>query len=580
MAELQALIGKFGSFLRLLGYDLHNSSSAWAVGALRRLATMRQPRSIRFHLSAVCFFFFLLVIVLGLFTISRLSEFNKVAAGIADLWLPNTRALGDLNNFTSDYPGWEGRYVLSADDVEMAAIRKEIDELDQSVSQAQHRYEMLPHDGVEANLYAQFKAQWKRYRGVLDHVLELSHANRKSEANTLFMTSSRSAYDAASDTLGQLTDLNVASARAASTRVAVAHVQALWLIGIAIVVAGVIVVATLLYIRRWISDPILRLADTMHRLVAREVDVDIHGTERRDEIGEMARAAVVFRDNAIELMVSQRGLAQQASMLEEKLAAERHLTMLQRNFVSMASHEFRTPLTIIDAHAQRLVKLNKRLPAEEITERAGKIRAAVLGMTHLMENLLNSSRLVDSGTELYFHPVDMDLAELLREVCRLHREISPKAQILQRLGANPLIMVGDAKLLFQVFSNILANAIKYSPGGGLIKFNAEVAADQIVVTIEDNGIGIPEKDLARLFDRYFRASNVSGMVGTGVGLYLVRMVVALHDGDVSVESKEGEGSRFTVRLPARKSTQASVASPRSGSESAQSAEPVARGVAS
>jgi len=580
MAELQALIGKFGSFLRLLGYDLHNSSSVWAVGALRRLATMRQPRSIRFHLSAVCFFFFLLVIVLGLFTISRLSEFNKVAAGIADLWLPNTRALGDLNNFTSDYPGWEGRYVLSADDGEMAAIRKEIDELDQSVSQAQHRYEMLPHDGLEANLYAQFKAQWENYRGVLDQVLELSHANRKSEANTLFMTSSRSAYDSASDTLGRLTDLNVANARAASTRVAVAHMQALWLIGVAIVIAGVIVVATLLYIRRWISDPILRLADTMHRLVARELDVDIQGTERRDEIGEMARAAVVFRDNAIELMVSQRGLAQQASMLEEKLAAERHLTMLQRNFLSMASHEFRTPLTIIDAHAQRLIKLNKRLPTEEITERAGKIRAAVLGMTHLMENLLNSSRLVDSGTELYFHPVDMDLAELLREVCRLHREISPKAQILQRLGTEPLMMVGDAKLLFQVFSNILANAIKYSPGGGLIKFNAEVAADQIVVTIEDNGIGVPEKDLARLFDRYFRASNASGMVGTGVGLYLVRMVVALHDGDVSVESKEGEGSRFTVRLPARKSTQGSVASPRSGSESAQSAEPVARRVAS
>jgi signal transduction histidine kinase len=316
----------------------------------------------------------------------------------------------------------------------------------------------------------------------------------------------------------------------------------------------------------------------MHRLVARQVDIDIQGTERRDEIGEMARAAVVFRDNAIELMVSQRGLAQQASMLEEKLAAERHLTILQRNFVSMASHEFRTPLTIIDAHAQRLIKWSKRLPAGEITERAGKIRAAVLGMTHLMENLLNSSRLVDSGTELYFHPVDMDLAELLREVCQLHQEISPKAQISQCLGAQPLMMVGDPKLLFQVFSNILANAIKYSPGGGLIKFSAVVEADQIAVTIEDNGIGIPEKDLGRLFDRYFRASNVSGMVGTGVGLYLVRMVVALHDGDVSVESKEGEGSRFTVRLPTR--TQASVAPPRQESASAQSAEPVARRVAS
>src|SRR5215470_3863309 len=220
------------------------------------------------------------------------------------------------------------------------------------------------------------------------------------------MSASRTAYDAASDTLGQLTDLNVENARAASARVAAVHSQAVWLIGVAIAVAGVIVGAAVLYIRRWISDPILRLADSMHRLVDHETDVDIQGTERRDEIGEMARAAVVFRDNAVELMVSQRGLAQQASMLEEKLAAERHLTLLQRNFVSMASHEFRTPLTIIDGHAQRLNKLSDRIGVDEIVARAGKIRAAVLRMTHLIDNLLTSTRLVESGAGLYFHPQD------------------------------------------------------------------------------------------------------------------------------------------------------------------------------
>jgi two-component system, OmpR family, sensor kinase len=512
---------------------------------------IQPPRSISLHLSAVCAFFFAVVIVLGLFSISRLGEFNKVSAGIADLWLPKTRAIGDLNNFTSDFPAWEGRDVLSVNDSEMAGLRKEMDDLDQSIAQAQRRYELLPHDAVEEKLYARFKEQWSRYRGAVDEVLALSHANRKAEANVLFMSMSRSAYDAASDTLGQLTARNVENARTASARVADAHRQAVWLIGIAIVVSGVIVGATVVYVRRWISDPILRLANAMHRLVDHEVDIDIQGTDRRDEIGEMARAAVVFRDNAVELMVTQRGLAQQASMLEEKLAAERHLTQLQRNFVSMASHEFRTPLTIIDAHAQRLLKLNKQRADEEIAERAGKVRGAVQRMTHLMENLLNTSRLVDSGAELYFHPVDLDLATLLREVCQLHREISPKAQILQRLGTQPLMMTGDPKLLFQVFSNILANAIKYSPNGGLIKFDAIVEADHLVVSIEDRGMGIPERDLEHLFERYFRASNVSSMVGTGVGLYLVKMVVALHQGDVTVESREGKGSNFTVRLPAR-----------------------------
>jgi HAMP domain-containing protein len=98
------------------------------------------------------------------------------------------------------------------------------------------------------------------------------------------------------------------------------------------IIGGVLVVAALLYIGRSISSPLLHLAGCMHRLAANDTDIDIRGTERRDEIGEMARAAVVFRNNAIELMVSQRGLAQQASMLEEKLTAERHLTQLAAQF--------------------------------------------------------------------------------------------------------------------------------------------------------------------------------------------------------------------------------------------------------
>jgi two-component system OmpR family sensor kinase len=110
-------------------------------------------------------------------------------------------------------------------------------------------------------------------------------------------------------------------------------------------------------------------------------------------------------------------------------------------------------------------------------------------------------------------------------------------------------MAGDAKLLFQVFSNVLSNAIKYSPDGGVIAVDAALANDEVVVTIADHGIGIPAGDLDRLFERYHRGSNVSGIVGTGVGLYLVKMVVDMHGGAVAVESKEGEGARFTIRLP-------------------------------
>jgi signal transduction histidine kinase len=141
------------------------------------------------------------------------------------------------------------------------------------------------------------------------------------------------------------------------------------------------------------------------------------------------------------------------------------------------------------------------------------------------------------------------MAALLQEVCQLHREMVPGAHIAERIAAAPMLMVGDAKLLFQVFSNVLSNAIKYSPGGGVIAVDAVTATDEIVVAIADHGIGIPATDIDRLFERYHRGSNVSGIVGTGVGLYLVKMVVDMHGGAVTVESKEGDGARFTIRLP-------------------------------
>ena len=347
----------------------------------------------------------------------------------------------------------------------------------------------------------------------------------------------------------KLTDRAVANARAASDRLAVAYRQAFWFILLSMAIAAVMVVAALIHVSRSISAPLLHLADRMRRLAANDTEITISETGRRDEIGEMAQAAVVFRNNAIELMRSQRTLARQAAMLEEQLAQEQRLALLQRNFVSMASHEFRTPLTIIDGHAQRLIKTKDTLPPAEIGERAGKIRAAVLRLTHLIDNLLNSARLFDGGATLYFHPAEMDMAALLREVCQLHREMVPGAEIAERLSGAAMPMIGDAKLLYQLFSNLLSNAVKYSPGGGAIEVEAEMRVDEIVVAVADRGIGIPANDLERLFERYHRGGNVSGIVGTGVGLYLVKMVADLHRGRVEVTSAEGAGSRFTVHLP-------------------------------
>ena len=510
---------------------------------------MPQPHSIRFHLAAVFLVFFLLVVVLGLFSIWRLSNFNLLSADVAERWLPTTRALGDLSNYTSDFRAIEGSNLLSSDASETAATEREMAKLDRSIAEAERGFERIRHEAAEDGLYARFKQRWNEYREIVNRMLVLSRGDRKAEAQAVYAGSSRAAYEAASDTLSKLTDKAVANARLASDRLAVAYRQAFWFILLSMAIAAVMVVAALIHVSRSISAPLLHLADRMRRLAANDTEITISETGRRDEIGEMAQAAVVFRNNAIELMRSQRTLARQAAMLEEQLAQEQRLALLQRNFVSMASHEFRTPLTIIDGHAQRLIKTKDTLPPAEIGERAGKIRAAVLRLTHLIDNLLNSARLFDGGATLYFHPAEMDMAALLREVCQLHREMVPGAEIAERLSSAAMPMIGDAKLLYQLFSNLLSNAVKYSPGGGAIEVEAEMRVDEVVVAVADRGIGIPANDLERLFERYHRGGNVSGIVGTGVGLYLVKMVADLHRGRVEVTSAEGAGSRFTVHLP-------------------------------
>jgi two-component system, OmpR family, sensor kinase len=508
-----------------------------------------RPQSIRHHLAGVFLVFFLLVCVLGSFSIWRLSNFNRLSADVAEVWLPTTRVLGDLNNFTSDFRAIEGSNLLSTEPAETAATETDMAELDRSIAQAERGFEKIAHDPAENDLYDRFKAHWTDYRKIVNQMLVLSRGNRKAEALSIYGGTSRVAYNAASDTLGQLTDQAVASAQIASDRLAVAYRQAFWLILLAVAIAGVMVVAALFHISRSISGPLLQLADRMRRLAANDTDIDVPETGRADEIGEMAQSTVVFRNNAIELMRSQRMLARQAALLAEQLAQEQRLALLQRNFVSMASHEFRTPMTIIDGHARRLVKMKDSMSPVEIGERAGKMRSAVLRMTQLIENLLNSSRLIDGGGGQYFHPAEMDMAALLQEVCQLHREMVPGAHIAERIAMAPMRMVGDPKLLFQVFSNLLSNAIKYSPDGGVIAVDAAPATDAVVVAIADHGIGIPAADLERLFERYHRGSNVSGIVGTGVGLYLVKMVVDMHGGAVTVDSKEGDGARFTIRLP-------------------------------
>jgi signal transduction histidine kinase len=178
-------------------------------------------------------------------------------------------------------------------------------------------------------------------------------------------------------------------------------------------------------------------------------------------------------------------------------------------------------------------------------------------MTSLIDSLLNTSRVFDGDVRL--HREEIDFAAVVRQACQMHREVAPAAQLIESAGDAPIAATGDPRLLFQAVSNLLSNAIKYSPPGSPIEVEVSASGAKVNVAVSDHGIGIPEKDRAHLFERYFRGSNVSDVAGTGVGLYLVDMVARLHGGSVMVESAERGGSCFAMILPiARVTTPAAL----------------------
>lgn len=237
--------------------------------------------------------------------------------------------------------------------------------------------------------------------------------------------------------------------------------------------------------------------------------------------------------------------------LEDTLAAalvkEKKASAMQRAFVSMVSHEFRTPLTIIDGEAYRMGKLKNAISPEDLTTRIKSIRQAVNRMIVLIERILYTSRALDNKIAMHLERVN--LWTLLKSIGRQQNEVAPSHQIRVAVHDLPVSIRADKTLLTYIFDNLVGNAIKYSPEGSVVEITGHTSGNLAVIMVRDHGIGIPKGDLANLFEPYYRGGNVAGISGSGVGLFLVETFVRMHGGRISVDSSEGQGSVFTVLLP-------------------------------
>jgi PAS domain S-box-containing protein len=246
--------------------------------------------------------------------------------------------------------------------------------------------------------------------------------------------------------------------------------------------------------------------------------------------------------------ITERKLAEQE--LLKTLEKERELNELKSRFVSVVSHEFRTPLAVILASSGLVQSYFDRLTPENRTHHLALIETQVKHLRDLIDDVLSITQAETVG--LTFNPIQANLCELCRDVIstmQLTAKENHQIHFTTRgTCRNSLI---DVNLMRRVMMNLLSNAIKYSPEGGDVNVDVTCGDDETIIRVKDSGIGIPLEDQARLFKTFQRARNVEAIKGTGLGLMIVKQSVESHGGEVMLESEIGKGTTVIIKLPLR-----------------------------
>ena len=295
----------------------------------------------------------------------------------------------------------------------------------------------------------------------------------------------------------------------------------------------------------WVDTTITPFKDAKGKVV-QYISIRADITSRKQGEKELKARRDQLQDRVAE---ATKALQAKTEALEEALAKEKQIGEQQRQFITMASHEFRTPLAIIDATAQRLKSRAGKdmLTPEDAIARVDKIRRAVGRMARLMESTLSLAQAEEGEIKLNVGPCE--IGALVHLVCARQQDLTTNHVIVCDTEGLPQTIQADAGALEQVFTNLLSNAVKYAPDAPNIELKARREDHQVVIAVQDHGIGIDADELDRIGERFFRAKSSLGIEGTGIGLSLVRHLIEKHRGTVDVQSCIGQGSTFTIRLP-------------------------------
>ena len=489
-------------------------------------ATLR--RSAPAKLALVAIVFVAAVVLVRALSLGSLADVDIISSEIRNRWLDSIQILGNLRHHVARVRTEEAELMLGGDAAPQAEDAKNVSYYLRLSQQDIDAYRAISHDPDETQAFDQFLDDWKAHIESEQKLVGLAKTGPAPEAIAYYRGEALDTFRTAARELRQLIDLTQTKAQTARKNARSTIATAQRFISELILATLVLFVGLAFYLWRSFSRPLLDLANRMHRLSTNDTCCKIPFESRRDEIGEMARSLAVLRRNTIELLETRKSLAMQAEILAGTLAKERELTTAQRNFLTTTSHEFRTPLTYIDGHAHRLLATREHATPTQIGERAEKIRWAVFQMTSLVASLTAELEMVSRAAQP--EKRQFDPAAMLHDLVAYYREIDLKVTFDETLGDMPLDMTGDPKLLRCAFSNLISNAMKYSPEGGHVEISSEEEDGFINITVEDHDIGIPPDELAHVRERFFRRSNVGMIPGTGIGLNIVQQIVEQYGG--------------------------------------------------
>jgi PAS domain S-box-containing protein len=239
-------------------------------------------------------------------------------------------------------------------------------------------------------------------------------------------------------------------------------------------------------------------------------------------------------------------LEQSQAELSEALDKERQLNEIKSRFVSMASHEFRTPLSTVLSSASLLGKYTTTEEQDKRARHIDKIKTSVKHLNDILEDFLSLGKLDEGKVES--QATGFDLQELLKGTIDEIKGLLKNDQRINLEYNGPVMICSDKKLLKNVIINLVTNAIKFSDEGKEINISAEADGDKAVIRVQDQGIGIPEDDLEHLFTSFFRGANAINIQGTGLGLHIVKRYMDLVGGEVAINSRLGEGTAITITI--------------------------------